>query len=98
MNREVESLLESGLGIDVNVDVVSLAAQVQLGRRLVLEGQLSATQTVGTDSTLAQTSGGATGSARLLLFDHLPLGQALSLEGRLGLVSDVRMSWRLYEE
>ncbi len=98
VNREVESLLASGLGIDVNVDLISLAAQVQLGRRLVLEGQLSATQTVGTDSTLAQTSGGATGSARLLLFDHLPLGQALSLEGRLGLVSDVRMSWRLYEE
>ena len=98
VNREFESLVESGLGLDVNIDIVSLAAQVQLGRRLVLEGQLSAIQPVGTDSTLSTTTGGTSGSVRLLLFDHLPVGQSWSLEGRLGLVSDLRMSWRLFEE
>jgi hypothetical protein len=34
----------------------------------------------------------------LLFYDHLPLGRALSAEGRFGLVSDLRLSWRLYED
>jgi hypothetical protein len=101
VNREVEALLESNLGINVNVDLVS-GFQVQLGRRVVLEGPGLQALTV-TDSTTSSTSNtNASGTeavrVRLLFYDHLPVGRALSADGRFGLISDLRLSWRLYEQ
>ena len=100
VNREVESLVESGLGVDVNIDVVS-GFQLQLGRRLVLEGPGLFSLATSDSTTLAATNGSSGTDAlrvRLLFYDHLPLGRALSAEGRFGLVSDLRLSWRLYED
>jgi hypothetical protein len=100
VNREVESLVERGLGVDVNIDVVS-GFQLQLGRRLVLEGPGLFSLATSDSTTLAATNGTSGTDAlrvRLLFYDHLPLGRALSAEGRFGLVSDLRLSWRLYED
>lgn len=103
VNREVESLVESGLGLDVNIDVVS-GFQVQLGQRLVLEGPGLLSQAPVADTTTTTTTAATTSvttdavRVRLLLFDHLPIGRALSAEGRFGVASDLRLSWRLFEE
>lgn len=103
VNREVESLVESGLGLDVNIDVVS-GFQVQLGQRLVLEGPGLLSQAPVADTTTTTTTAATTSvttdavRVRLLLFDHLPVGRALSAEGRFGVASDLRLSWRLFEE
>jgi hypothetical protein len=101
VNREVEALLESNLGVNVNIDLVS-GFQVQLGRRVVLEGPGLQALTV-TDATTSSTSTpNASGTeavrVRLLFYDHLPVGRALSADGRFGLISDLRLSWRLYEQ
>jgi hypothetical protein len=102
VNREVEALVESNLGVDVNIDVVS-GFQVQLGRRVVLEGPGLQALVVGDSTTSASasttnTSGTEAVRLRLLLYDHLPVGRALSWDGRFGLISDLRLSWRLYEQ
>ena len=103
VNREVESLVESGLGLDVNIDVVS-GFQLQLGQRLVLEGPGLLSQAPVADTTTTTTTAATTSvttdavRVRLLLFDHLPVGRALSAEGRFGVASDLRLSWRLFEE
>ena len=103
VNREVENLVESGLGLSVNIDVVS-GFQVQLGQRLVLEGPGLLSQAPVADTTTTTTTAASTMvttdsvRVRLLLFDHLPVGQALSAEGRFGVASDLRLSWRLFEE
>jgi hypothetical protein len=102
VNREVEDLVERGLGLDVNIDVVS-GFQVQLGQRLVLEGPGLLLQAATSDSTSSTTASTTTTSTdafrvRLLLFDHLPVGRALSAEGRFGVASDLRFSWRIFEE
>ncbi len=103
VNREVESLVENGLGLDVNIDVVS-GFQLQLGQRLVLEGPGLLSQAPVADTTTTTTTAATTSATtdavrvRLLLFDHLPIGRALSAEGRFGVASDLRLSWRLFEE
>lgn len=102
VNREMEDLVERGLGLNVNIDVVS-GFQVQLGQRLVLEGPGLLLQAATTDSTSSTTANTTTTSTdavrvRLLLFDHLPVGRALSAEGRFGVASDLRLSWRIFEE
>lgn len=102
VNREVEALVESNLGVDVNIDVVS-GFQVQLGRRVVLEGPGLQALAVGDSTTSASasttnTSGTEAVRVRLLFYDHLPVGRALSADGRFGLISDLRLSWRLYEQ
>ena len=102
VNQELESLIESGLGLDVNIDVAS-GVQLQLGGRLVLEGPglLSGSLTT-TDSTTSAATTGTSGTdalrVRLLFYDHLPVGRALSVEGRFGVVSDLRLSWRVFEQ
>jgi hypothetical protein len=90
------------VGLDFNIDVVS-GWELELGRRLVLEGQGLLSQQLGaTDSTTTASTTGTTGTdalrVRLLLYDHLPLGRALSAEGRVGTTSDLRLAWRLIEE
>jgi len=101
VNREVEALVESGLGVHVNIDVVS-GFQLQLGRRLVLEGPGLLSQALGTSDSTTSTTAGTSGTdalrVRLLFYDHLPIGRAVSAEGRFGLVSDLRLSWRLVEQ
>jgi hypothetical protein len=102
VNREVEALLESNLGVDFNIDLVS-GFQVQLGRRVVLEGPGLQALAL-TDSTASATSipNAASGTeavrVRLLFYDHFPVGRAFSLDGRIGLLSDARLTWRVYEQ
>lgn len=99
VSEELTLLAERQLGLNVNIDVVS-GWELQLGQRLVIEGQGFLTQTTQpSDSATSATSGGTDAlRVRLLFFDHLPLGKSLSLEGRLGVTSDVRLSFRLFEE
>jgi hypothetical protein len=101
VSQQLEQIVGTA-GLDFNIDVVS-GWQLELGRRLVLEGQGLLTQQLGaTDSTTTSSSSGTTGTdalrVRLLLYDHLPVGRALSWEGRFGATSDLRLSWRLFEE
>jgi hypothetical protein len=101
VSAQLEELVGDA-GLDVNIDVVS-GWQLQLGRRLVLEGQgILAQSTASTDSTTTTTTSGTTGTdalrVRLLLFDHLPVGRSLSAEGRFGATSDLRLAWRIFEE
>lgn len=102
VNREVEALLENNLGVDVNIDLVS-GFQVQLGRRVVVEGPGLQALAL-TDSTASATSTNNTSSGteavrvRLLIYDHFPVGRAWSVDGRIGLLRDVRLTWRLYEQ
>ena len=101
VSQQIEQLVGNA-GLDFNIDVVS-GWQLELGRRLVLEGQGLLTQQLGaTDSTTTTATTGTTGTdalrVRLLLYDHLPVGRSLSAEGRFGATSDLRLSWRLFEE
>ncbi|MBM4281205.1 MAG: hypothetical protein FJ137_10770 [Deltaproteobacteria bacterium] len=101
VSQQIEQIVGNA-GLDFNIDVVS-GWQLELGRRLVLEGQGLLSQQLGaTDSTTTATTTGTTGTdalrVRLLLYDHLPIGRALSAEGRIGATSDLRLSWRLFEE
>lgn len=99
VSDELEQIAQS-VGLDANIDLVS-GWQLQLGRRLVLEGQ--GFQGLGaTDSATSATSGNTNGTdalrGRLLIWDHLPVGKSLSFEGRLGTSSELRFSFRLFEE
>jgi hypothetical protein len=101
VSQQLEQIVGNA-GLDFNIDVVS-GWQLELGRRLVLEGQGLLSQQLGaTDSTTTTTTTGTSGTdalrVRLLLYDHLPVGRALSAEGRIGTTSDLRLSWRLFEE
>jgi hypothetical protein len=100
VSQQLEALV-GGTGLDVNIDVIS-GWQLQLGRRLVIEGQGLLSQTTTTTDTASTTGTTTIGTdalrVRLLLFDHLPLGRSLSAEGRFGTTSDLRLSWRLFEE
>jgi hypothetical protein len=69
----------------------------------VLEGPGLLLQAATTDSTASTSASTTTTSTdavrvRLLLWDHLPVGRALSAEGRFGVASDLRLSWRIFEE
>lgn len=102
VSEELTLIAERELGLDVNIDVVS-GWQLQLGRRLVLEGQgLGTATTTTTDAATATASTQSTNGTdalrvRLLLYDHLPLGRSLSFEGRFGATADVRLSFRIFE-
>lgn len=100
VSDELEQIAQNQFGLDVNIDVVS-GWQLQLGRRLVLEGQ-GFQGLGGTDSATATTTGATNGTdalrMRLLFYDHLPVGKSVSAEGRLGAASDLRLSFRLFEE
>jgi hypothetical protein len=102
VSDELEQLAQAQLGLDLNVDLVS-GVQLQLGRRLVVEGQGFFAPGATTSTDAATSAGQVTNNTdavrvRLLFFDHLPIGRALSAEGRFGAVSDLRLSFRLYEE
>ena len=102
VSDELEQLAQSQLGLDVNIDVVS-GWQVQLGRRLVVEGQGFLSQGIsGTDSATTTTTTSTNGTdalrVRLLFYDHLPIGKSVSAEGRFGAISDLRLSFRVFEE
>ncbi len=98
VSEELTQLAEKQLGLDVNIDVVS-GWQLQLGRRLVLEGGFF-NQTTTTDSATSSSTTNGTDAlrVRLLFFDHLPFGRSLSAEGRIGVTSDLRLSFRLFEQ
>ncbi len=102
VSDELEQIALNEFGLDANIDVVS-GWQLQLGRRLVVEGQgflsqgLTTTDSATTTTTTA-TNGTDALRVRLLFYDHLPLGKAISAEGRFGAASDLRLSYRLFEE
>lgn len=110
ITAELERLAQETLGVQVEIDPSGW--RWQLGRRLQLEGagflvQETATAAAGiTDTTgsISVTTTSTNNTAidavrlRLLIFDHLPVGKNLSLEGRSSTVGgDLRLSLRLFE-
>jgi hypothetical protein len=97
---DVENFVAERFGVQVDVDIGGF--QLQLGRRLQAEGQWLG-QTVSSDSattTTNTTSGNDALRVRLLLFDHMPyaVGRSVSVEGRVGVTSDLRLSYRVFED
>jgi hypothetical protein len=89
---EVESFANKRLGLDVQLDVGGV--QLQLGKRLSLESTFFPT----TSSSTTTTQGNEAVRVRFLLLDHLPWGRSLAGDGRFGTTSDLRLTYRVFEQ
>jgi hypothetical protein len=91
---EVENWAYNRFGLDVQLGVGDV--QLQLGKRLSVEGTLNLSSTNTTTATGTAVNNDNV-RVRLLLLDHLPWGRSIAGDGRFGASTDLRLTFRIFE-